>query len=189
MPGLDSHMSILGVSAQLPWERIPPFAIPLMILALRTTDLTLATLRMLVVIRGRRGLAWGLGFAQAFLFVTAVAAVLSYLQNPWNLIAYALGFASGNVVGIAIEARLAPGYILLRIVSPARADTVTEGLRRNGLGATQMAGRGGEGMVGVVLCFVQRREMEDARRLILGADPEAFVTVENVRSLHGGWRA
>jgi uncharacterized protein YebE (UPF0316 family) len=189
MPGLDSHMTILGVSAQLPWGQVPPFAIPLMILVLRTTDLTLATLRMLVVIRGRRGLAWGLGFVQALFFVTAVVAVLSYLQNPWNLVAYALGFATGNVVGIAIEARLAPGHILLRIVSPARADTITEGLRLNGWGATQMAGRGGEGTVGVILCFVQRREIEDARRLILQADPEAFVTVENVRSLHGGWRA
>jgi uncharacterized protein YebE (UPF0316 family) len=189
MPGLDSHLTLLGVLTQLPWERIPPFAIPLMILALRTTDLTLATLRMLVVIRGRRGLAWGLGFAQSLFFVTAVAAVLSYLRNPWNLVAFCLGFATGNVVGIAIEARLAPGHILLRIVSSARADTIAEGLRRCGLGATHVAGRGGEGTVGMVLCFVQRREMEGARRLILEADPEAFVTVENVRSLRGGWRA
>ncbi len=182
-------MTLLDIPVRLPWGQIPSSVIPLMILALRTTDLTLATLRMLVVIHGRRGLAWGLGFVQALFFVTAVAAVLSYLQNPWNLVAYALGFATGNVVGIAIEARLAPGHILLRIVSSARSDTIVDGLRLRGLGATHMAACGGEGAVGVVLCFVQRREIEVARRVILQADPEAFVTVENVRSLRGGWRA
>lgn len=174
---------------RLGWDEIPPAILPLLIFGLRTADLTLSTLRMLVVVRGRRLAAWVLGFAQALVFISAVAGVLSRLDDPWNWIAYAAGFGTGNVVGILLENRLAPGHSLLQVVSSRRGQAVSEALRQSGRGVTSLAARGLEGTVSLLLCYVPRREVEAAQQEILGADPEAYVTVGHVRQVRGGWRA
>jgi uncharacterized protein YebE (UPF0316 family) len=181
---------VVTAAGALPgWDDVSPALLPFLIFSLRTVDLTLSTLRMLVTVRGRRLASWVLGFAQAVVFISAVAGVLSRLEDPWNWIAYAGGFATGNVVGILLEGRLAPGHSLLQIVSPRRGLAVAEALRRSGRGATSLAARGQEGSVSLILCYVPRREVETAHREILGSDPDAFVMVENVRQVRGGWRA
>jgi uncharacterized protein YebE (UPF0316 family) len=63
----------------------------LWIFALRVGDMSLDTIRVLFVMRGRRLLAWILGFMQALIFVVAISSVLANLDNPINVIAYAAG--------------------------------------------------------------------------------------------------
>jgi uncharacterized protein YebE (UPF0316 family) len=183
--GARADLAFTGIE----WGRLPAALVPGLIFALRTADLTLATLRTLTVIRGHRATAWFLGFGQALLFVTAVAGVLRNLHNPWNIVAYAVGFATGNVLGITIEAKLAPGHSLLRIVSARRGAAIAEALRRKGRGATEVPAHGKLGTVSVIFCYVPRRDVERVRRQIVSADPDAFLTVEHVRQLRGGWRA
>ncbi len=52
----------------------------LWIFALRVSDMTLDTLRLLFVVRGRKGIAWSLGFFQAGIFVVAITSVLNNLR-------------------------------------------------------------------------------------------------------------
>lgn len=168
---------------------LPVWLLMLGIFLLRCTDTTLSTLRMLAVVRGRRVLAWFLGFCGSLLFVSAVAAVLESLDRPLNILAYAAGFATGNVLGIVIEDRRAAGHSLLRIVSPERGPALIEALRSVGRGATELPGRSAAGTVTMIYCYVPRREVPTARRQIAALDPRAHVTVENVRQLKGGWQA
>ena len=65
--------------------------------------MTLDTLRVLMVMRGKKGTAWILGFFQSVIFVLAITRCSSNLDNPLNMIGYAAGFATGNVVGMLIE--------------------------------------------------------------------------------------
>jgi uncharacterized protein YebE (UPF0316 family) len=74
-----------------------------LIFILRVMDMSLDTLRVLFVMRGRKGVVWALGFCQALIFVIAISSVLSNLDNPLNILGYAAGFATGNVVGMLIE--------------------------------------------------------------------------------------
>lgn len=171
------------------WGALRPEAIPLLLFALRAGDLTLATVRTLAVTRGRRLSAWILGLLQAGFFMLGATGLLSNLQNPLNVLAYAAGFASGNVIGISLENRLAPGHSLLRVISQDRAEAVLNSLWNGGWGATQVAGRGQDGTVGYILCYVPRKAVRIVQRGIRQADPEAFVTVQHVRSLRGGWQA
>lgn len=168
---------------------VPQPWLPLAIFSLRTSDLTLSTVRMLAVIRGNRWLAWLTGFAQALLFVTAVVGLLANLTNLWNLIAYAAGFATGNVVGILLESRFGMGHTLLQVLSRGRGDAVAQALRRNGFGVTVLSAQEPGGTVGLLLCNLRNRDLERARQQVLAADPQAFIAAENVRALRGGWRA
>ncbi len=170
-------------------EVVPAAWLPLVIFTLRTSDLTLSTVRMLSVIRGNRWLAWMTGFAQALLFITAVVGMLANLDNVWNLIAYAAGFATGNVVGIILEGRFGMGHTLLQVLSPSRGDAVAESLRGHGFGVTALPAQGPGGTMGLLLCNIRNRDLEQARQQVLAVDPQAFIAAENVRALRGGWRA
>lgn len=169
---------------------IPPEWMPLVIFLVRVGDMSLDTLRVLLVVRGRRLPAWVAGFAQSALWVVAVTTVLSNLDNLWNVVGYAAGFATGNVVGMAIDDRLAIGHGNIRIISPDRGSAVADAMRRAGYGVTELSGRGKDGMVTILTSSVRRRDIDRLRREVLLIDPDSFLTVEEVRPLHRGyWRA
>ncbi len=89
-----------------------------------------------------------------------------------------------------IEERLAIGHSHLRVISSQRGDAIAEAVRRAGYAVTELAGRGKDGTVSILSTSVRRRDIEPVRREVLLVDPEAFVTLSDVRPLHRGfWRA
>ncbi|HLA99113.1 MAG TPA: DUF5698 domain-containing protein [Anaerolineales bacterium] len=161
-----------------------------LIFLLRVGDMTLDTLRVLVVMRGKKGYAWILGFFQASIFVLAISSVLRDLDNPINLIGYAAGFATGNVVGMLIEEKLAIGHIHISVVSPRRGAAIADHLRLQGFAVTEIPARGKDGMVTMLNCDVLRRHVDPVRKLVNEIDPDAFITAEDLRPVRRGfWRA
>jgi uncharacterized protein YebE (UPF0316 family) len=161
-----------------------------LIFALRVTDMTLDTLRVLFVMRGRKPIAWVLGFFQAAVFVIAITSVLRNITNPLNIIGYAAGFATGVVVGMAIEERLAIGYVHMRVISSRRGSGIAERLRLEGYAVTEVPARGKDGMVTMLNCSVLRKDIGRLRNLVNEVDQEAFITSEDIRPVRRGfWRA
>ncbi len=161
-----------------------------LIFVLRVSDMTLDTLRVLVVMRGKKAIAWLLGFFQAAIFVLAISSVLKDLNNIVNVFGYAAGFATGNVIGMLIEERLAIGHTHLRIVSSRRGSAIADRLREEGYAVTEVAGRGKDGMVTVLNCSVLRKNVDRVRKIINTVDADAFITAEDVRPVRRGfWRA
>lgn len=159
----------------------------LFIFGLRIADISLYTLRLLMVTRGRKGLAGLFAFFQSILFVTAIRAVLTNLDNLYIILGYAAGFATGLVVGMTIESRLAIGYTHLRIVSSGRGTQITESLREAGYGVTEIPARGKDGMVTLLNCTVLRRNTDEVTRLVDRIDPNSFISAEEVRSARRGF--
>jgi len=160
------------------------------IFALRVADMTFDTLRVLFVMRGRKAISWGMGFVQSVIFVVAISSVLGNLDNPLNVIGYAAGFATGNVIGMIIEERLAIGHTQLQIISPRRGVLLANVLREAGFGVTEIPARGKDGMVSMLSVSVLRKDVGKIEKLVYEADPEAFVTTEEVRPMRRGfWRA
>jgi uncharacterized protein YebE (UPF0316 family) len=159
----------------------------LMIFILRVLDIAAATLRMLMVIRGRKLNAWVLGFVQALLFVLAIRAVLSDLSSWVNIIAYAMGFATGTVVGMWIEERIAIGYKHLRIISSRRGPELAGYLRSQGYAVTEVLGRGKDGTVSLLNCTVHRKDVEQIEQLVKEKDEQAFITADDVSPVSRGF--
>jgi uncharacterized protein YebE (UPF0316 family) len=161
-----------------------------LIFLLRVLDMSLDTLRVLVVMRGRKGIAWVLGFFQALIFVLAISSVLKNLDNPLNIIGYAAGFATGNVVGMWIEERLAIGHIHLSVVSSRFGAAIAERMRADGFAVTEIPARGKDGMVTLLNISVLRKNVSQVHGLVNQVDPSAFITAEDVRPVRRGfWRA
>jgi len=162
----------------------------LIIFGLRLSDMTLDTLRLLFVMRGRKGLVWGLGFIQSIIYITAITRVLSNLNNPLNFVGYAAGFATGNVLGILIEERLAVGHIRLNIITPQHGLEVASALRAAGFAVTEIPARGKDGSVALLSASVLRKDVAHAENIVRATDPEAFMTAADVRPMRRGfWRA
>ena len=161
-----------------------------LIFTLRVTDMTLDKLRVLFVMRGRKPIAWILGFFQAAVFVIAITFVLRDLTNVLNIIGYAAGFATGVVIGMTIEERLAIGHIHMRIISSRRGSRIAERIREEGYAVTEVPARGKDGMVTMLNCSVLRKNVGRVRNMVNEIDPEAFITSEDIRPLRRGfWRA
>jgi uncharacterized protein YebE (UPF0316 family) len=163
----------------------------IIIFTLRLLDVGMATVRIVLLGRGRRGPAAALGFAEALIWVLAITRVLSGLDDPARMVAFALGFAAGTYLGSIVEERLALGQALIRIVAPTRTDAVAPLLREQGYGATVVNGDGLSGEVRVTFCIVPRKALFEVTRLIHGANPEAYVSIEQTSTVdlaarHGG---
>jgi len=159
------------------------------IFLLRICDMSLDTVRVIFVVRGRKKEAWVLGFFTSLIFVVAISSVLANLNNPLNIIGYAAGFATGNVVGMFLEGKLALGHIQITIISPTLGTKLAEQLREHGFAVTEIPGRGKDGTVNMMQCSVLRRNVQMVEAIVKEVDPSAFMTAEEVRPIQRGfWR-
>ncbi|MEW6524886.1 MAG: DUF2179 domain-containing protein [Bacillota bacterium] len=156
------------------------------IFAARVADVTLGTLRVLMVVRGRRFQAAAIGFFEVTIFLGALSMVVRDLDNPVKVLAYALGFATGNILGSIIEERLALGYMTTQIICRRHDVNLDEILRGQGFGVTVLQGQGREGPRKILLVTVERKALAKLHRCIEEHDPGAFFTVLETRNIHGG---
>lgn len=162
----------------------------LVIFLLRVIDMSLDTMRMLFVVRGKKPIAWILGFLQSLVFVIAISTVLANLNNILNIIGYAAGFATGNVLGMFIEERLAIGYIAMRVISSKKDSGIARALRKAGFAVTEIQARGKDGKVALLNSSIKRRDVSRFEALVTKTEPGAFITAEDVRPIRVGfWRA
>ena len=158
-----------------------------LIFGLRLVDITLYTLRLLMVTRGRKALAWIFSFIKSLIFLVIIQLVLDRVDDWLTITAYAGGFATGLVLGMLLEERIALGFTHLRIISPKRGAELTELLREEGHAVTEISSRGKDGMVTLLDCNVRRRKTGEVVQLISNLDPEAFITASPVRSAQHGF--
>lgn len=159
------------------------------IFAARLVNIAIDTLRFMFTLRGKQGISWVLGFVESVLFVLIIGSVLTNLENPLNVIGYAAGFATGNVVGMAIEKRLAIGFTHFTIISRDHSTEIADKLRDEGYGVTEIPARGRESNFILVDCHVRRKQADEVEALVLNVDPKAFITTEEVTPRRSGiWR-
>ena len=160
------------------------------IFAARLVNVALDTLRFMFTLRGKRTLSWILGFLGSVIYVMVISSVLTNLGNVLNLIGYAAGFATGNVVGMVIEKRLAIGFSHFSIISRDHSTEIADALRNAGFGVTEIPARGGESSFMMLDCHVRRKQTDTVEKLALEIDPNAFITAEEVTPRRSGiWRS
>jgi uncharacterized protein YebE (UPF0316 family) len=100
------------------------------IFCLRLIDVSLGTVRLLMIGRGQRKIAPLLGFVEVTIWVVAISQVISNLDNIVNVLAYSGGFAAGTLVGMWIEDRLPLGYVGISIFSTTKGKEIAWQLRQ-----------------------------------------------------------
>jgi len=166
-----------------------PWLVAGAIFLIRVLNMAVDTIRMLTVMRGMRTITWILGVLQTVLFIVALGSVINDLDNPLNILSYSVGFATGNVIGMMIEKRLAFGFINMTIISSMRGQELAEQLRAGGHAVTEIPARGKDGTVEILETSVQRKYAPGVKDLVMQIDPSAFITSRDIQPMHRGyWR-
>lgn len=152
-----------------------------LIVLARIADVSLGTLRTVAVVNGRRRSAWFLGFFEVLIWVLVVSKVITQVQQePIYAVAYAFGFAMGNVLGITIERRLAFGDQVVRIFS-RKGHEIATALRANEFRVTEFEGKGRDGAVSMLFIEIQRKRVAEVSRIARAIDAACYLVVDDIR--------
>lgn len=155
--------------------------VPLLIYCARVVDVSLGTLRIILVGRGMRTWASILGFFEILIWLLAISQIVLNLTSLENYIAYAAGFATGTFVGMTIERKLSMGTLIVRIITPRDAADLVYYLIAQDYRVTHLDGHGALGPVKVIFTIVPRKSLRKVLEIINRFDPEAVYSVEDVR--------
>jgi len=155
--------------------------LPLLIFLARITDVSLDTLRIIFINRNLRYFAAISGFFGVLIWLIVIRQIFQRLDNPLCFIAYAAGFAAGNIVGIILENRISIGKVIIRTITRKESDELVTFLRCSGYGVTVIDADGTTGPVKVIFTVAERSDVESIVETIKKYNPTAFYSVEDVR--------
>ncbi len=162
------------------------FFLPAAIFCARVFDVSVGTLRIIFVSRGKRLLAPLFGFVEVCIWLLAISQIMQNLDNPACFLAYAGGFATGNYVGIRIEDKLAMGTLIIRVILSKDDDKLKQSLYDAGFGITSIDARGMSGEVKILYSIIKRRDLARAVDIIEKCTSNAFYSIEDAKAVRQG---
>ncbi len=162
----------------------------LLIFVAKVFEVSLTTVRNVLIIRGEKGKGSFLAFFEAMVWVVIISTVLSgnILADPVRLVTYCAAFACGNYVGVIIENKLAIGMACIQaVIGFAQTEEVVQAMRAQGFGVTQLRADGKDGPVTILMIFLKRKSQNEAISLIKQICPSALITLNDVRHMRNGY--
>jgi uncharacterized protein YebE (UPF0316 family) len=160
--------------------------LPVMIFCARICDVTLGTIRVIFISKGIRYLAPIIGFFEVIIWLLAIGQVMNNLTNIVSYIAYGAGFASGTYIGMLIEEKISLGLTSIRIITREDPLALLQYLRSHNYGVTSIDGEGASGKVKMVFTIIQRQDIPQVAGIIKQFHPNAFYSIEEVKSVAEG---
>lgn len=160
--------------------------LPVMIFCARICDVTMGTIRVIFISKGIRCLAPVIGFFEVIIWLLAIGQVMNNLTNVVSYIAYGAGFAAGTYIGMYIEERISIGLASVRIITKEDPQELVQYLRSRNYGVTSIDGEGATGRVKMVFTIIRRQDLPPVVGIIKKFHPNAFYSVEEVRSVAEG---
>ncbi len=159
---------------------------PVLIFLARICDVSIGTMRIIFVSKGKRNIAPILGFFEVLIWITAISKIMENLDHYINFVAYAAGFATGNLVGMLIEERLAMGILMIRVFAHEKGNELVQSLSRQGFGATVVEAHGARENIHLIYSIIKRNELANVLDIITSFNPNAFYTIEDVKAVNEG---
>jgi uncharacterized protein YebE (UPF0316 family) len=160
--------------------------LPLLIFCARVCDMSLDTIRVIFMSKGIQYLPAIIGFFEVIIWLVAIGQVMNNLTNAVCYIAYGAGFATGTFVGMAIEEKLSLGLTSVRIITKEDPAELMQFLRSHNYGVTSIDGEGGTGKVKMVFTIIKRQDLSHVIGIIKDFHPNAFYSIEEVKSVAEG---
>lgn len=160
--------------------------LPLLIFVARIADVSIGTIRIVMISKGQKQWAPLLGFVEIFIWLLAMTKIFQNLDNWLCYFAYAGGFAAGNYVGLRIEEKLAVGIVKIQIITRKNADQLIENLKNAGYGITHHEAKGSNDFVSIIYSIIKRTQIQKVEEIVKTTNPNAFYSFEDVKSVSHG---
>ena len=165
----------------------PPLEL-IIILISKIIEVSVGTLRMIVISKGYRREGTILSFIEIILWTfIASRVILGIAEAPIKGIVYCIGYSIGVFLGSRLEGRIAMGRVLIQaIVSKINAAPLIAGLREKGYAVTTVEAQGRDSEKQVLMIFANRKGKEEIILAIQKIDKTAMIITNDVSTLYGG---
>ena len=153
-------------------------------------EVSISTIRIVYVNKGERAKGAILGFVEIMIWLVVVSSVLHNItEDPIKGFIYAIAFSLGNFFGVTIESKIAVGLSSIQVVVNHKdGEILADILREQGYGVTIIEGKGkNDSIKNLLFIQLKRKKIPEATRLIKEHNPEAFITVNEIKNMFGGY--
>lgn len=162
------------------------FLIPFLIFVARIIDVSIGTIRIVMISKGQKFWAPFLGFFEVLVWLLAISRIFANLDNWVCYVAYAAGYSAGTYIGLRIEEKLALGIVKIQIITQKSADLLIEKLKASGHRITSHDAMGGSVDVSIIYSIIKRTDLYKVVEQIKTYNPKAFYSIEDVRFVSHG---
>lgn len=157
--------------------------LPFLIFFARVCDVSLGTIRIILVSKGVKYIAPFIGFFEILIWLLAIGQIMQNLTNPYYYLFYAGGFATGTLVGMALEEKLSIGLVMVRIITKKDSTELIKHLKSAKYGLTIADAEGMKGPVKIIFTVIRRENLKTVLKYIKRFNPNAFYSIEDIRSV------
>jgi len=153
-------------------------------------EVSVSTIRLVLINKGERVKGALLGFIEIMIWLVIVSSVLNNItEDPIKVFVYAIAFSLGNFIGVTIESKIAVGLSSIQVVvNGAEGEVLADILREQGFGVTIIDGRGkNDNLKNLLFIQLKRKKIPEAVKLIKKTNPNAYITVNDIKSMMGGY--
>ena len=162
----------------------------LIIFFAKIIEVSISTIRVVFIGKGERVKGAILGFVEIMIWLVVVSSVLNNItEDPIKMLIYAAAFSLGNYLGVTIESKIAVGLASIQVVVNEKSgDILADILREQGYGVTIIEGKGkNESIKNLLFIQLKRKKIPEAVKLVKQHNPEAYITVNDIKSMVGGY--
>ena len=159
----------------------------LIIFSINIVYVSFFTVRMILTLKGYRYIAAVVSMIEVVIYVVGLGLVLDNLNEIQNLVAYAVGYGCGVIIGTKIEEKLALGYVTVNVITADVDKRITSQLRQKGYGVTDWISHGLNGDRTSMQILTPRKYELALYEEIKQLDPKAFIISYEPKMIHDGF--
>lgn len=162
----------------------------LSIFSARVVDVSLGTLRTVYTVKGKQVLAGLIAFFEVFIwFLVAREALNTDIDSIWIPISYALGYATGTMLGTFISNTFINGLVLLQVTTKKGNKKLINKIRSLGYGVSIVPLSNEADSVKKEMLFIEttKKTSKNLIKEIKTIDPSAFLIVNETKYVQNGF--
>ena len=153
-------------------------------------EVTVSTVRIVLINRGERVKGSLIAFIEVLLWVFITGTVLTgFKDDMLRVLVFALAFAFGNYLGSWMEDKLAFGLCSVQVIVPdgEESQKLATELRANNFAVTGICGKGKDGKRELMLLHIKRKRIPQAVSIIKDSLANAVIVVNDAKVIYGGF--
>ena len=166
------------------------FILCVTIFFVRICDVSLDTLRVLFIIKGKKFVAATIGFFEVLIWFLIVRKALNTdATSLWVAISYAGGFATGTIIGGLLSDKFISGNLTVQVILTDKNDDIVTFIRKAGYAVSviDVRGQDEEKPKYMLLMEINKKRINQLKKLIKSLDEKAFIIINETKLVQNGY--
>ena len=154
----------------------------------RIIDVSLGTIRTIIVVKGKNFIGSLLGFIEVTVWFLVVDQALSTgNMNIFIVISYALGFSTGTYIGGIISKKMINTKYTVQIITDYNVQSLVDYIRKSSMAVSILKLVGKNKNKYLLFVEIDGKYYNNLYRIIKSVDKNAFIVVNETVFVHNGY--